>query len=116
MEKLYVSPSPHLRTARNVKMIMLDVIISLIPAIIASAVIFGVRSLMIIGVTVLSCVIAEYISRKVMKRENSIGDLSAVVTGILLAFNLFYFNILSPIAITSDVSITIKIINITSQQ
>lgn len=88
MEKLYVSPSPHLRTARNVKMIMLDVIISLIPAIIASAVIFGVRSLMIIGVTVLSCVIAEYISRKVMKRENSIGDLSAVVTGILLAFNL----------------------------
>ena len=88
MERLYVSASPHLRTTRNVKMIMLDVIISLIPAIIASAVIFGVRSLLIIGVTVLSCVIAEYISRKVMKRENSIGDLSAVVTGILLAFNL----------------------------
>lgn len=67
---------------------MLDVIISLCPALIASVIIFGLRALAVTAVTVAACVLSEYISRKVMKRSNTIGDLSAIVTGMLLAFNL----------------------------
>ncbi len=67
---------------------MLDVIISLMPALIASAFIFGPRTLLVTAVCAALCVFFEFISRKIMKRPTSIGDLSAIVTGILLAFNL----------------------------
>lgn len=87
-QKFYVSPSPHLRQGTTTQKLMLYVIIALIPAIIASTIIFGFRSLLVISVTVASCVFSEFISRKIMKREDTISDLSAVVTGILLAFNL----------------------------
>lgn len=86
-QKLYVSSSPHLQHGINTQKIMLKVILALVPAVIASVVIFGWRSLMIIGVTVLSCVFFEFISRKIMKRKNTAADLSAVVTGLLLAMN-----------------------------
>lgn len=86
--KFIVSPSPHLRHRDNTQRIMLDVIIALVPALIASTIIFGYRSLLVTAVCVLSCVLSEFISRKVMKRGNTISDLSAVVTGILLAFNM----------------------------
>lgn len=86
--KLTVSPSPHKRSVDTTRSIMLDVIIALMPALIMSVVLFGFRSLFVTAVSVLSCVLFEYIARKVMKRDNTIGDLSAVVTGILLAFNL----------------------------
>ena len=87
-EKLIVSASPHIRTKTSTTTIMLDVIISLMPAAAASVIIFGFRALMIIADTVLAAVLAEYISRKIMKRENTVFDLSAVVTGLLLALNL----------------------------
>ena len=87
-EKLIVSASPHLRGQVTTKSIMLDVIIALMPSLIAAVIIFGTRVLMVVGVTVLSCVLCEYILRKIMKRDNTIADLSAVVTGMLLAFNL----------------------------
>lgn len=87
-DKLIVSSSPHLRSGITTRKIMLDVIIALIPAIIASAIIFGPQALFLIAVSVVTCVLSEYVSRRVMKRENTIGDLSAVVTGILLAFNV----------------------------
>lgn len=87
-EKLIVSASPHVRTSTTTTRIMLDVIIALMPAVIASVVIFGFRALVITADTVLAAVLAEYVSRKVMKRENTVTDLSAVVTGILLALNL----------------------------
>lgn len=87
-QKLYVSPSPHIRKGDTTKKIMLDVIIALIPAVIASVIIFGFRSLIVISVTVSTSVLSEYICRKVMKREDTISDLSAVVTGLLLALNL----------------------------
>lgn len=87
-KKLTVSASPHLRSSKTTTAIMLDVIISLIPALIAAVFIFGPRVLAVTATTVISCVLSEYISRKVMKRSNTIGDLSAVVTGIILAFNL----------------------------
>ena len=85
--KLIVASSPHISSPVKTKNIMLDVIIALIPALIASVYYFGPRALVVVCVTVASCVISEYISRKVMKRPQTIGDLSAVVTGILLAFN-----------------------------
>jgi Na+-translocating ferredoxin:NAD+ oxidoreductase subunit D len=87
-EKLFVSPSPHLRGGDTTQKIMGDVLIALIPAAIASVVIFGFRALMVLAVTVISCVLSEYLSRKIMKRDNTIPDLSAVVTGVLLALNL----------------------------
>ena len=89
MDKLLtVSPSPHTKCARTTQGIMLDVIIALIPSLIASVIYFGLRALLVTVVAVLSCVLFEFLSRKVMKRENTISDLSAVVTGMLLAFNL----------------------------
>lgn len=88
MKKLTVSASPHVRSPKTVPGIMLDVIIALVPALIASVVLFGFRSLLITAVCVISCVAFEYIARKIMKRDTTIGDLSAIVTGMLLAFNL----------------------------
>ena len=87
-KKLVVSASPHLRTKDTTTGIMLDVIIALVPALIASVVIFGPRALAVVATTVISAVLSEFVSRKVMKRHNTIGDLSAVVTGLILAFNL----------------------------
>ena len=85
---LTVSSSPHLSSGATTRRIMLDVIISLVPASIAATVFFGWKSLMLIAVCVISCVVMEYICRRVMKRKNTIGNLSAVVTGLLLALNL----------------------------
>ena len=87
-QKLTVSASPHFRSRQTSRSIMLDVIIALIPSLIASCFIFGVRSFIITLVSVTACVVFEYLSRKVMKRHNTIGDLSAIVTGMLLAFNV----------------------------
>ena len=67
---------------------MLLVIISLVPAIIASGIIFGMRAILLIAISVASCVLFEYISRIVMKKNNTTSDLSAIVTGVLLAFNV----------------------------
>ena len=86
--KLFVSPSPHLRRGDTTRRLMGDVIIALVPALIAAGIIFGPRALLVVLVTVASCVLCEYVCRRVMKRDQTIGDLSAVVTGILLAFNL----------------------------
>ncbi|HBP37407.1 MAG TPA: Na+-transporting NADH:ubiquinone oxidoreductase subunit D [Clostridiales bacterium] len=85
---LQVSSSPHIRDQADTRRIMLDVIIALCPTLAASVYIFGYRTLLVTLVTVASAVGFEYLSRRVMKRYNSIGDLSAVVTGILLALNL----------------------------
>ncbi len=86
--KLHVSSSPHFKGNNSTRRIMLDVIIALCPAAIAACVIFGLRSMVLIGVCVSTCVLLEYASRKIMKRDTTIGDLSAVVTGLLLALNL----------------------------
>jgi len=67
---------------------MFDVIIALLPAIIAGTVLFGPRALLLVGICTASAVISEYICCKALKRTNTIGDLSAVVTGILLGLNL----------------------------
>lgn len=88
-KKPIVSASPHFRTVITTKRIMLDVIIALMPSVIASVVIFGLRALLVTLVSVASCVFFEWAFRKfILKKSNTIGDLSAVITGILLAFNV----------------------------
>lgn len=67
---------------------MLNVIIALVPALAAGCYIFGLRALLLTAVCAASCVIFEFCCRKLMKRDNTIGDLSAVVTGVILAMNL----------------------------
>lgn len=87
-KELIVSSSPHLQAHDTTRRIMLDVVIALIPAFIAATVIFGWIVPIITAATIAACVLSEYISRKILKRDNTIGDLSAVVTGMLLSFNL----------------------------
>ena len=88
MDKLILSVSPHLRAKSNTTIIMLDVVIALLPALIASTIIFGLRALALVAVCVATCVVAEFLFGLICKKPCSVGDLSAVVTGILLAFNL----------------------------
>ncbi len=88
MNRLMVSPSPHDENYTKTSTIMLNVCIALVPALVAGCIIFGLRSLLLTAVTVGSCVIFEFLCRKLMKRENTVGDLSAVVTGLILALNL----------------------------
>jgi electron transport complex protein RnfD len=68
--------------------IMLDVIIALLPALVAAVWVFGPRAALIVAVCVATCVFSEWLYEKLMKKTNTIGDLSAVITGILLAYNL----------------------------
>lgn len=85
---LILSVSPHIRSNITTRRIMLDVVISLLPAAIAGTLIFGIRSLAVIAVCVTSAVISEYLFNKAAKKPNTITDLSAVVTGLLLSLNL----------------------------
>lgn len=87
-EMLYVSSCPHLKTRVKTKNIMLDVIIAMLPIVVASTLIFGLRSLLVMFVSVASCVIFEHLFCLLVKKQTTIFDLSAVVTGLLLAFNL----------------------------
>lgn len=87
-KKLIVSASPHVHSSASSQRIMLDVVIALIPALIAAVSIFGPRVLAVAATTIITCVLAEFLARKAMKRPNTIGDFSAVVTGLLLALNL----------------------------
>ena len=88
MHQLIVSAGPHLHVADSTRGIMLDVILALLPAGAAAVALFGWRSLLVMAVCVAAAVLSEYISRKIMRRDTTIGDLSAVVTGLLLAYNL----------------------------
>ena len=87
-KKLSVSASPHDHSKDTVTRIMLDVVIALVPSLIAAFFLFGPRTLIVSAVSVGTCVLAEYLSRIVMKRHQTIADLSAVVTGLLIAFNV----------------------------
>ncbi|MBQ4081684.1 MAG: RnfABCDGE type electron transport complex subunit D [Clostridia bacterium] len=87
-ELLTVSPSPHIRSARRTSHIMLDVIIALIPALVAACVIFGPRSLLVVSVCVAAAMLSEWAFERITRRPNTLGDLSAVVTGMLLGLSL----------------------------
>jgi len=83
-----ISASPHLHCGETTRIVMQDVVIALLPALGMSFVYYGWRALMLTAVCVLSCVLCEYVCRRVMNRRQTISDFSAVVTGILLAFCL----------------------------
>ena len=89
MDKLIVSPSPHLHTKTSTKSLMRDVVIALIPAVIVSVLFYGWSELLVLGVSVASCVLLEYlITKYLLKGGCTICDWSAVITGVLLALNL----------------------------
>ena len=88
MSLLRVSAPPHISTKNDTNMIMLDVIIALMPALLAGAYFFGYRAVLVVAMCVITSVLFEYLWNKLMKKPSTIGDLSAVVSGILLGFNL----------------------------
>lgn len=89
MNKLLVSPSPHLHTKTSTKSLMRDVVIAMIPAVIVSVLFYGWAELLVLGVSVTSCVLLEYlITKYLLNKPSTICDMSAVVTGVLLALNL----------------------------
>ncbi|MBO7544810.1 MAG: RnfABCDGE type electron transport complex subunit D [Bacteroidales bacterium] len=91
MGKLLVTPSPHIHTKDSTRSLMLDVVIALLPAVIVSVVFYGWRELMLLAVSIGVCLLLEWaVTRFMLKKKSTIGDLSAVITGILLALNVPY--------------------------
>ena len=88
MEKLIVSSSPHIQSRTTTQGIMRDVIIALIPAAVAGVVLFGWRALVTILVCVATSVLSEFLFNLICKKEQTVTDLSAIVTGLLLALSL----------------------------
>ena len=87
--KLVVAPAPHVQTSQSTARIMRDVVIALMPALAVSSVVFGVDVLRVTALSVAACVLFEYLIQKFLVRgASTIGNWSAVVTGVLLAFNL----------------------------
>ena len=86
--KLKLSISPHIHSGRSTSRIMLDVVLSLLPAAVAGVIIFGLRALLVLAVTMASCVGFEALFNLIIKREQTVGDCSAMVTGLLLGLNL----------------------------
>ena len=84
--KLIASSNPHIRNNEDTRSIMLDVIIALCPALIMSVIRFGFRALISVLVSVVSAMFFEWLYRKLMHKTQTLGDLSAAVTGVLLAF------------------------------
>ena len=88
MANLVISYSPHIKGEKNIRTIMRDVIIALIPALIGGVYFFGLEALLVCLTSAAFCVLFEFIWNKLTKKENTTGDLTAIVTGILLAFCL----------------------------
>ena len=88
MSNLSVSVSPHIRAGATTRSIMLDVLVALVPAGLASILIFGPRALLVMITCVFSCVLFEWVYQRAMKKPVTVSDSSAVVTGVILAYNL----------------------------
>ena len=89
MSQLHISSTPHIhQKGSSTRNIMLDVVIAMLPATVAGIIIFGIKALWIVLTCVASAVLAEYLFNLITKRKQTVGDLSAVVTGLLLALNL----------------------------
>ena len=86
--KWKISASPHIRSKNSTTSIMGDVLIALLPASAMGVYNFGMRAALLILICVVSCMVFEYLSELIMKRRNTVRDLSAAVTGLLIALNL----------------------------
>ncbi|MBO4467236.1 MAG: RnfABCDGE type electron transport complex subunit D [Bacteroidales bacterium] len=106
MNRLTVSPSPHIHSKDSTRSLMLDVVIALVPAAICSFVFYGWREMLLMAVSVASCVLLEWaITKFMLKKPSTIGDFSAVITGMLLALNLPYSTPLWVVVIGAIVAI-----------
>lgn len=88
MDKFIITSSPHTRSRLTVDRIMLDVIIALVPASLMGIYIFGIRSALVIAVSIISAMVSEALVQKIRKQDVTLNDLSAVVTGLILALNV----------------------------
>lgn len=88
MEKLIVSNAPHIHTSDSSRRIMLDVVAALLPAAIAAVVIFGMKALGVLAACIIGAVVSEFLFALITGRPQTVGDMSAVVTGLLLGLNL----------------------------
>lgn len=88
-QKLVISPAPHVHGSNDTRRMMGDVLIALVPALIVAAFVYGLQSIVVTAFSVASCVLVEWFIQKFMlKGPSTLGNLSAVVTGVLLGFNL----------------------------
>lgn len=88
LSKVVVTSSPHIKAADDTRSLMTDVCLALLPALVVSVITFGFRALVLTVATVISCLFFEWLYCKLLHQPTTIGDMSAVVTGILLAFNV----------------------------
>ncbi len=88
MEKLIVSSSPHVKSRRTTHFFMQDVILALLPVLIMATIYFSVRALLVVAISVASCVLFETLYNRILKKPNTIKDYSAAVTGLILGLNL----------------------------
>ncbi len=88
MSKLLIEPSPHIRSSMTTQKIMLHVLIALFPSVVAGTIIFGLRALLLVVLCATFSVLAEFVYNKIVKREQTVSDLSAAVTGVILGLNL----------------------------
>lgn len=88
MNKLIVSSSPHIRTKDDTPRIMLDVVIALLPAVVAGTIIYGIRALLVVFTCVLASVVSEFLFNLIVKKEQTVFDFSAVITGLILGLSL----------------------------
>ncbi|MBU1261237.1 MAG: RnfABCDGE type electron transport complex subunit D [Planctomycetes bacterium] len=87
-QNIIVSPSPHIYKRHSTQSVMLDVIIGLVPAMIAAVIFFRTKAVVLTLVCVASCCLTEWLCNLLRKKPNSLGDLSAVITGMILAFSV----------------------------
>ena len=88
-QKLVISPAPHIHGSNDTRRMMGDVLIALVPALIVAAFVYGLQPIVVTAFSVASCVLVEWFVQKFMlKGPSTLGNLSAVVTGVLLGFNL----------------------------
>ena len=84
--KVVITSSPHIKSKEDTKSIMLDVLLALIPSLALSTYVFGLRAILMTAVSIIACMVFEAIYDKIVGKENTVMDLSAAVTGVLLAF------------------------------
>ncbi|MDO5806266.1 MAG: RnfABCDGE type electron transport complex subunit D [Eubacteriales bacterium] len=84
--KVVITSSPHIKSKEDTKSIMLDVLLALIPSLALSTYVFGLRAILMTAVSIIACMVFEAIYDKIVGKENTVTDLSAAVTGVLLAF------------------------------
>lgn len=104
---LKMGPSPHIRTKETVDDVMYDVIIALLPALLAACYFFGIRAIVVTAVSILSCMVTEFVCQKLMKQDVQIFDGSAIITGILYAFVIQPYMSLIYVVVGAVVSIAL---------